>query len=114
MNIFKHGAVALLALGLVACDSEGEGTDDGSTAVDRTAEIASLATDTVNGEAYYQANCSVCHGPNGEGVSGPALSGEVLEDVIDVVLEGPGSMPSFDDRPDQDLADVAAYVVETF
>ena len=97
-------------MGLVAC-----GGENGDERVD---DILALEGDVVAGEAVFAAECAVCHGDSGEGGSGPAMSGAIGgfddADLIGVVVNGVGSMPDLADLPDQDIADVTAYVFDTF
>ena len=57
------------------------------------------------GAALYSANCASCHGADGGGVTGPRLSGGVLQrdfpdaaDQVTFVTDGRGSMPAFGAR----------------
>jgi mono/diheme cytochrome c family protein len=78
---------------------------------DRIDTILALTGDPVEGERQYGANCESCHGVGATGGSGPSLVGEdEPEEFVDVVLSGEGSMPGFDALPDQDIADMLAYV----
>ena len=71
------------------------------------------------GDALYQVNCRLCHGPDlrgGDG-GGPNLlrSGVVLNDVAgevigEVVSEGVGRMPAFGNLNLEDIAAVAGYI----
>lgn len=72
--------------------------------------VAEVATpDATAGPGLYQANCSGCHGPEGEGGVGPALAGGLSrfaseEEVATFVSTGvPGRMPGFETRlgPDE-------------
>jgi mono/diheme cytochrome c family protein len=100
---------AALALFLAACS--------GSTAKDDTA--SDITGDAAAGADVYAANCVSCHGANGEGVSGPAMTEEVPEyddaQLEDIIVNGTdGGMPAFGSLSDQDLADLVAYLRETF
>ena len=59
---------------------------------------------TSAGRDVFVTSCAGCHGPDGEGGTGPRLAGEVVEeypyvdDQLAVVRDGRGSMPSFQDR----------------
>lgn len=98
-----------LAFALAAC---GGGSDD-----DGVDAILALDGDPVAGEAVYASTCAACHGADGEGGSGPAMAGIVADesdaDIVEVVLDGEGSMPP-QDLTDQEVADVLAYLIETF
>jgi mono/diheme cytochrome c family protein len=57
------------------------------------------------GSAVYASNCSSCHGPRGEGGSGPKLAGGAVvvrfpneQDEIAIVTNGKGSMPAWRNR----------------
>lgn len=95
-----------LALALAgACESEVD--------PQRLADAAALEGDAENGADLYDAECKRCHGPDGNGRGvGPELAGQSLpvDVVIEAMLRGPGSMPTFKKKSDQFLADVAAYV----
>ena len=102
-------AAMLGLLGFVAC---GSGSDD-----ERVNAILDLPADAAAGEAVYDANCAVCHGADGEGGSGPAMAGIASEgdvDIVETVLEGEGDMPAFDQLSDQEIADLTAFILETF
>jgi quinohemoprotein ethanol dehydrogenase len=67
------------------------------------------------GQEVFAANCSGCHGLNGTGGNG----GPSLADVTDIdaataqIVNGGGGMPPFKGTlSDQEIRDVAAYVVE--
>jgi mono/diheme cytochrome c family protein len=59
---------------------------------------------TSDGHEVFTSNCAGCHGPEGEGGTGPRLAGEVVvaypdvDDQVAVVRDGRGTMPSFQDR----------------
>jgi cytochrome c551 len=104
-----HGVFAAL-LAFSACNGEEDDSD-------RVSAILALTGDAANGELVYADECAVCHGADGEGGSGPSMSsvvGEGEDEIIGTVLEGEGSMPAFDDLPDQDIADLVAFITETF
>lgn len=94
----------LLLMTLLAC----EGEDD---QVDRDADIAALQGDADNGASLY-GPCQGCHAADGTGTdNGPGIVGEPKEHIIEVILYGSGTMPAYDGWPDQDIADVTAYVM---
>ena len=110
--------VSILCLAL-ACSGGGddddspEPTDTGSTDVDtRVARLLEAFGDADAGEALYGTQCAVCHGEGGVGGSAPALldSGLLVEDVYVAMLEPPGAMPSFAQRTDAELRDLATYL----
>jgi len=86
---------------LVACGDKDEESDYSA--------ILELDGDISAGETVYSANCVGCHGADGEGVSGPALVGHLHgeEEILEVVFNGEGSMPSFA-LSDQEAADLLA------
>jgi mono/diheme cytochrome c family protein len=92
--------VLIAALAFAACGDDA-GTDAG----------------TDEGAAVYTDNCADCHGSDGSGGVGPALSdGAVVEnypdiaDEIDVISDGQGGMPAFGDRLSaEEIEQVAAY-----
>ena len=94
----------LLLLFLAAC-----GEDSGSS--DRLASVSSLTGDTSSGKSLYSAQCASCHGATGTGGSGPAVTGEDETETIEAMLNGPDEMPTFTGLSDQQLADLAAFVV---
>lgn len=68
---------------------------------------------STRGHALYQKNCAACHGPSGEGQSGPRLSGRDLPPAFfaAVVAEGRGNMPAFgQELKRQSVADIAAFL----
>lgn len=76
-----------------------------------------MALAAEDGAAIYKAKCAMCHGPNGEGKSGPALKGTTLssDQIIAVLTKGaegkkaPHGKPVAGLTADQASA-VAAYV----
>ena len=62
----------------------------------------------VTGRQVYQARCARCHGGDGGGGAGPKLAGNVVKrypepsQQEEVVRDGRGSMPSFDDALSDD------------
>lgn len=104
----------MLLLLALACGNKDQSADD----------TAAVTGDPASGEALYSSSCSGCHGTDGAGgidiggtpsadltVRVPALTDAELEGVI---ADGFGSaMPSqYTDA--QDIADVVAYLRETF
>jgi len=69
------------------------------------------------GEQVFESNCASCHGQNGQGQVGPALSGNEFvtqqdpSDVIDTVLHGRSQMPAFEDQlSDEEIAAVISFI----
>ena len=117
MRVLK---VLLCATVLLGCD------DDDGGGESRTQTILGLDADSAMGMSQYESNCGtdVCHGADGAGGSmapDPApqdlrvlLSSRTDEQVVDVLLEGIGTMPNQASRSDQELANVVAYINEAF
>jgi cytochrome c550 len=68
--------------------------------------------DAARGEGVFGSKCAGCHGPSGEGGTGPVLDGSGLtaDEVTVRIREGAGIMPA-GLVTGQDEADVVAYVV---
>jgi mono/diheme cytochrome c family protein len=81
---------------------------------DRAVSIADMTGEATSGAALYTMHCASCHGASARGGSGPNLISELGEeddaDLIDVVLEGDGDMPSFSNLEDQEIADIMAHL----
>jgi mono/diheme cytochrome c family protein len=91
--------------------------DTGETTGEPT---STLEGDASNGESVYSsAGCGGCHTMEAAGSSGTV--GPNLDDsqpdfelVVDRVTNGAGAMPAFEGQlSEQEIADVAAYVVES-
>jgi mono/diheme cytochrome c family protein len=67
------------------------------------------------GEQVFAQNCAGCHGPDGQGTSGPALQNSDDRDAVRTqIVDGGGGMPPFGGQlSDTEIDDVTAYVVET-
>jgi len=99
----------------LACDSGG---DEGGG--DDNAAIKALDGDAARGQTVFSSNTcasSGCHGTDGNSGTAPALRdvvGGLSDDqIIDAVLDGKGSMPP-NDLTDQEMADVLAWLRESF
>lgn len=70
------------------------------------------AGNAASGEVVFGNTCAGCHGPGGEGGTGPRLEGSGLtaDDVTQRIRKGAGVMPA-GLVTGQDEADVVAYVV---
>lgn len=106
-------AAALLIV--TACNDPAD--DKSATETDeptRAERIADLTGDATAGASVYSDNCALCHAADGSGTSGPNIqdpSAYNQDDLITTVLDGQGTMPSFDALEDQEIADVIAYVL---
>lgn len=129
MRILASLSTVLLGTALLCsgCDSEDDdsssSSSEGSTegGGDRASTILGLSPDPAAGSTAFSGNCGIaaCHGPDGD--SGPTampLSMRVPaltdEAIVGILLNGQGGMPAQDARSDQELADVVAYLNETF
>ncbi len=54
------------------------------------AVAVALPAFAADGAATYKAKCAMCHGPEGQGKSGPALKGTSLtaDQIVDVLTKG--------------------------
>jgi mono/diheme cytochrome c family protein len=119
--------VLIVPLGLVACGGEEEAaptaeTVEGTLPEETTEEApgATLEGDASAGEEIFAANgCGSCHTLEAAGTSGnvgPNLdeAQPSFEVAVDTITHGAGAMPAFEGQlEDQQIADVAAYVVES-
>lgn len=120
-------ALLVLTFGLAGCGG-GEETAPIAETVEGTLPVetteappaSTVEGDAAAGEAIYAENgCGGCHALAAAGSSGnigPNLdeSQPDLELVVDRVTNGSGAMPAFGgDLEPQQIADVAAYVVES-
>lgn len=93
---------------------EGEGEPEGGTA----GGIDASAGNPNAGSQIFSQNCAVCHGAQGGGgATGPDLQEPELaqeeEAVVTQIVEGGGGMPAFGEQlSDQEIADVAAFVIK--
>lgn len=78
-------------------------------------------TSIARGETLYARNCAGCHGGDGTGGGNfPALAGNDAvtggpAPVIEIVVEGEGSMPAFgDELDDEEIAAVVSYIRNTW
>lgn len=93
---------------------EGEGEPEGGAA----GGIEAAAGNPGAGSQIFSQNCAVCHGAQGSGAAtGPDLQQPELaqeeEAVVSQIVEGGGGMPAFGEQlSDQEIADVAAFVIK--
>ena len=98
--------------------TETETTETETTETTETETEPSAEGDPAAGKAIFVANCGACHTLSDAGTGGtvgPNLddSQPSLELVLDRVTNGQGGMPSFRGTlTEQQIADVAAYVVQ--
>jgi mono/diheme cytochrome c family protein len=76
--------------------------------------VLALAGDPVQGKVIFQLNCAVCHGINGQGLVGPALSHvssrKSRVGIIEQVISGKTPpMPQFQPSPET-MADLLEYL----
>jgi cytochrome c6 len=111
--------VAIMAVVAAACSGEHEVAPLPETVVGDVEAPPALEGDPAAGkEIFNEQACGSCHilaDAGSSGTTGPNLdeSKPPLELVITRVTNGSGAMPSFRDLlDDQQIADVAAYVVQ--
>ena len=76
-------------------------------------DISAADGDATSGEALFTANCMGCHGADATGGGGgPDIAGiSDSNPVINTILDGAGSMPSFADTlSDQEVSDILAWL----
>lgn len=84
-----------------------------------------LVPDPAAGEERYRVNCVNCHGRTGRGMAAfPSITGRDADYIADRLMSyrareavGPNSALMFslsDDLTDQQIADLAAFIAETF
>lgn len=96
-----------VAFGLVACNQ-------GGTETQKPKEESNTDV-TLSEQELYSNNCMSCHGGNLQGGVGPALDkiGAKLtkEELIDIMKNGKGSMPSMPQMSDQAQEKLADWLV---
>ena len=119
----RFAVLAVLALALAGCGGGDEAAPEPETTEGEppatTQTQATAEGDAANGKMIFaSAGCGSCHTLEDAGTSGtigPNLD-EAKPDLqlaIDRVTNGSGPMPPFKDQlSEQEIADVAAYVVE--
>jgi len=107
----------VVSLVLAAC-SGGDGGDAATTQSTTTA-AAVTGNPTAGAAVFEQAGCGGCHtlaASGSDGSSGPNLDDlkPGLAAVVSQVTDGGGGMPAYKDQlTAQQIADVAAYIVES-
>jgi mono/diheme cytochrome c family protein len=102
-----YGLALASVLMIAACGSDDDKPQE------RALVIAGSPGSAESGAVLFARHCAVCHGAQGQGFAGPDLRVDALtrDRIIEIVLRGRGSMPSFADRlSDQDIADIAAHI----
>jgi mono/diheme cytochrome c family protein len=104
---------------LLACGS------DSTATADRTAKVATLTGNAAAGKTVYETTssptCQGCHGADGVGTSASKNVGlqepsknDSVSELAGYVLNGIGSMPKQTALSDQQVADLIAYMKQTF
>ena len=117
--LFLAGSLAL-SVGCDGGDEDDTGGDSGGE--DRAATILGLSGDASSGAALFTSSgCSndACHGADGlSGMASPTLDVSVPASddpqIVNTFLNGKGGMPPQGNLDDQALADLLAYVSDTF
>jgi cytochrome c5 len=98
--IFLGIGLVFLLSGEGATDDGGEGEETASTEESGGGDEGGGDADSgdVDAEGIARDNCASCHGEDFSGGMGPALAGTGLgeDEFHDTVINGRGSMPSFD------------------
>lgn len=87
---------------------------------ERVEDVLELAGDSVAGETHFQQTCgnSSCHGANGIDGDAPDFPSAVPhhsdEGLVEVMINGVGSMPAQDSLSDQQMADILEFLRDTF
>ncbi|MGH7540200.1 MAG: c-type cytochrome [Gemmatimonadota bacterium] len=77
-----------------------------------TPAVPAAGGSTARGQVVFESECAGCHGPGGEGGTGPRLAGSGLDatEIAATIRQGAGIMPpALVTGPDE--AEVVAYVV---
>jgi mono/diheme cytochrome c family protein len=121
--LFVLGATGMLVGATVACGGDDEGGSGGGSGSPVQGILDKIPNaDVTNGESVYTSLCgtSSCHGPNGD--DGAANAGDLPnvvptlsdEDIAIVIVDGQGAMPPQSQLDEQTIADVIAYLNQTF
>ncbi|GAK07237.1 cytochrome c [Geomicrobium sp. JCM 19038] len=89
------GVAAIVFLTGCGEDREPVSDEEGGT-TDQEAEVG-RTYDSAEAAHLYEQNCLSCHGQmedNESGATGPPLVGYSAEEVLDAIVQGPGSMPA--------------------
>jgi mono/diheme cytochrome c family protein len=124
--------VALLAVIVASCGDDGEQVLDPGTTLNGTGTTGNALTDPgtideggttettdeqgalVTGAHAYARLCSGCHGPEGQGGTGPALIGRDLDQqqVRDRLEQVHADQPEVANLPEDELDSISLYVAE--
>lgn len=87
--------------------------------------VQAVAQDVAEGEKIYQSECKSCHGPKAQGMASfPKLAGNSIEHIVMRLKQyragekvGPNTplmAPRAIDLSDDDIANIATFIVTTF
>ncbi len=112
-TFYMLAAALLIGCGDSTSETDSSGAD--GSEVGTLADAQALTGDAAEGEAIFSSNCAGCHGADGTNGSAPSIAGEdERNEIIEVVYQGEDEMPGFGDTlTSQEIADVAAYVIES-
>jgi len=88
---------------------------------DHESDLNSEKSVVLNGEAIYQRNCKICHGPDGKGATGPNLTdnewiyGNSQNEIIRTIKNGNknGSMPAWGNTLNEnEIKKVALFILK--
>jgi mono/diheme cytochrome c family protein len=85
----------------------------------RYERILALTGDPITGQILYEADCAACHGVDGQGASGTALT-ETLPtltgtEILMMIDDGAGNMPAYRGQyTQQEMADLLEYITLEF
>lgn len=105
---------------LAACSGEDdtEDTDVLDTDVEDTDDTDASGPDLAAGAEVFANHCAGCHGADGTGNTGPNLNervpGKTEADIESVVVNGSGYMSAISGLTDDEVTNVAAFVVDSF
>lgn len=86
---------------------EGVTCDPGEVCEDGVCVPESGGGDPAAGQAYYEANCQLCHGPDGTGGIGPSLVGKTAAELMDKV---DGTHGGVDAMTQEEADNLAAFL----
>jgi cytochrome c oxidase subunit 2 len=105
---------ALISLAFLAALTACKGGED-----PRVTEILDLTGDATAGATVYASACADCHGAEGEGDIGPALTEHMGHhpdaEIVEIVLDGRSGMTAFETLlTPQEIADLLAFLRESW